>query len=76
MELGRVTVLQCYSVTVLHYQRLHNETPLLLDQLGVDQYNQEIQLEIQNETQLFDPQSNLRFPISSLQSTLAHTASP
>ena len=76
MELGRVTVLQCYSVTVLHYQRLHNETPLLLDQLGVDQYNQEIQLEIQNETQLFDPQSNLRFPISSLQSTLARTASP
>ena len=52
-----VTVLQCYSVTVLHYQRLHNETPLLLDQLGntVDQYNQEIQLEIQNETRLFDP---------------------
>ena len=50
-------VLQCYSVTVLHYQRLHNETPLLLDQLGntVDQYNQEIQLEIQNETRLFDP---------------------
>ena len=42
---------------VLHYQRLHNETPLLLDQLGntVDQYNQEIQLEIQNETRLFDP---------------------
>ena len=57
MELGRVAVLQCYSVTVLHYQRLHNETPLLLDQLGntVDQYNQEIQLEIQNETRLFDP---------------------